>query len=175
MIKEATASTFVFREDPGGVWRTALVWHPRLECWMPSGGHVERDESAAEAALREAREETGLEVRIRGVVGVYRWEGLRRTADAVYLVEPVGGAHRRSLEAISHRFVRRSRYPRAVFPWIPQRLGDAFDVAAGAAPVLRVQRVTPRHVLFFGSTLAGALVDEVRRARGSLGRRLRRR
>ncbi len=64
MIKEATASTFVFREDLGGVWRTALVWHPRLECWMPSGGHVERDESAAEAALREAREETGLEVHL---------------------------------------------------------------------------------------------------------------
>jgi ADP-ribose pyrophosphatase YjhB (NUDIX family) len=64
VIKEATASTFVFREDPGGVWRTALVWHPRLECWMPSGGHVERDESAAEAALREAREETGLEVHL---------------------------------------------------------------------------------------------------------------
>jgi len=64
VIKEATASTFVFREDPGGVWRTALVWHPRLECWMPSGGHIERDESAAEAALREAREETGLEVHL---------------------------------------------------------------------------------------------------------------
>jgi 8-oxo-dGTP pyrophosphatase MutT (NUDIX family) len=64
VIKEAAASTFVFREDPGGVWRTALVWHPRLECWMPSGGHVERDESAAEAALREAREETGLEVHL---------------------------------------------------------------------------------------------------------------
>jgi ADP-ribose pyrophosphatase YjhB (NUDIX family) len=62
VIKEATASTFVFRRDPGGAWQTALVWHPRLECWMPSGGHVERDESAAEAAQREAREETGLRV-----------------------------------------------------------------------------------------------------------------
>lgn len=64
MIKEATASTFVFREGPGGVWQTALVWHPRLECWLPSGGHVERDESAAEAAQREATEETGLRVRL---------------------------------------------------------------------------------------------------------------
>lgn len=62
VIKEATASTFVFRRDPGGVWRTALVWHPRLKCWMPSGGHVESDESAAEAAQRKAREETGLDV-----------------------------------------------------------------------------------------------------------------
>lgn len=64
MIKEATASTFVFRRDAGGLWRTALVWHPRLECWLPSGGHVEGDESAAEAACREAREETGLAVRL---------------------------------------------------------------------------------------------------------------
>jgi hypothetical protein len=30
VIKEATTSTFVFREDPGGAWRTALVWHPRM-------------------------------------------------------------------------------------------------------------------------------------------------
>ncbi|MDQ2874881.1 MAG: NUDIX domain-containing protein [Actinomycetota bacterium] len=64
MIKEATASTFVFRKDPGGAWETALVWHPRLECWLPSGGHVESDESTAEAARREAREETGLDVRL---------------------------------------------------------------------------------------------------------------
>jgi hypothetical protein len=35
MIKEATAGTFVFRKDPGGAWQTALVWHPRLECWLP--------------------------------------------------------------------------------------------------------------------------------------------
>jgi len=62
VIKEATASTFVFRKDPAGVWQTALVWHPRLDCWMPSDGHVESDESAAEAAQREALEETGLDV-----------------------------------------------------------------------------------------------------------------
>jgi ADP-ribose pyrophosphatase YjhB (NUDIX family) len=64
VIKEATASTFVFRQDCDGLWRTALVRHPRLECWMPCGGHVENDESAAEAAWRETREETGLEVRL---------------------------------------------------------------------------------------------------------------
>ncbi|MGW4694080.1 NUDIX hydrolase [Kitasatospora cineracea] len=59
MIKEFTASAFVFRAD-GDTYRTALVWHPRLELWLPAGGHVEVDEHAAEAALREIREETGL-------------------------------------------------------------------------------------------------------------------
>ncbi len=36
------------------------TWHPRLELWLPAGGHVEVDEGAAEAALREIEEETGL-------------------------------------------------------------------------------------------------------------------
>lgn len=64
MIKEATASAFLFRVDGDGVCRTALVWHPRLELWLPAGGHVEADEGAAEAALREIGEETGLGVEL---------------------------------------------------------------------------------------------------------------
>ena len=35
VIKEPTASTFVFRRE-AGTWLTALVWHPRLECWLPT-------------------------------------------------------------------------------------------------------------------------------------------
>ncbi|MGH3153782.1 MAG: NUDIX domain-containing protein [Trebonia sp.] len=55
VIKEPTASTFVFRRQ-AGTWLTALVWHPRLECWLPCGGHVESTENTEEAAIREARE-----------------------------------------------------------------------------------------------------------------------
>jgi ADP-ribose pyrophosphatase YjhB (NUDIX family) len=55
VIKEPTASTFVFRRE-AGTWLTALVWHPRLDCWLPSGGHVENTENTEEAAIREARE-----------------------------------------------------------------------------------------------------------------------
>lgn len=64
MVKEPTASVFVFHHGPDGRWRCALVWHPRLGAWLPAGGHVERDENAAEAALREVTEETGLTARL---------------------------------------------------------------------------------------------------------------
>ncbi|QCJ47804.1 MULTISPECIES: NUDIX hydrolase [Haloprofundus] len=40
---------------------TALHEHKRLGLRLPPGGHVDRDELPHEAALREAREETGLE------------------------------------------------------------------------------------------------------------------
>jgi ADP-ribose pyrophosphatase YjhB (NUDIX family) len=39
---------------------TALHEHKRLGLRLPPGGHVDRDELPHEAALREAREETGL-------------------------------------------------------------------------------------------------------------------
>ncbi|WP_432137144.1 NUDIX hydrolase [Streptomyces sp. bgisy154] len=62
-VKESTASSFVFRLMDDG-WRLGLIWHPRLECWMLSGGHVENWENAAEAALRENSEETGWKTRL---------------------------------------------------------------------------------------------------------------
>jgi len=45
--------------------RTLLVHHRRSGGWFQPGGHFEPgDRSPAEAALREAREETGLDVRL---------------------------------------------------------------------------------------------------------------
>lgn len=62
MIIEPTSSVFILRHDRERGWVTALVWHPRLECWLPAGGHVEMDETAAQCGIREALEETGLDV-----------------------------------------------------------------------------------------------------------------
>lgn len=61
MIKHDTASVFVFHRDAGLGWRIGLIKHPLFGVWMQPGGHVEDDETPYEAALREAREETGLD------------------------------------------------------------------------------------------------------------------
>jgi 8-oxo-dGTP pyrophosphatase MutT (NUDIX family) len=50
---------------PRGV---VLLEHKRLGLWLQPGGHVDAGEAPWEAALREAREETGLEVYFTGGV-----------------------------------------------------------------------------------------------------------
>lgn len=46
--------------------RILLIHHRDLDMWLPLGGHVELDEDPEQAALREAKEESGLEVQLLG-------------------------------------------------------------------------------------------------------------
>ena len=43
-----------------------LIHHRNLNKWLPVGGHVELDEDPETAALREAKEESGLDVELLG-------------------------------------------------------------------------------------------------------------
>ena len=51
--------------------RVLLVRHADLHAWLLPGGAVEPDEAPAEAAAREALEETGLEVETGRVLGAF--------------------------------------------------------------------------------------------------------
>lgn len=63
-----------------------------FEIWcLPSGG-VEEGESLAEAAIRETKEETGIDVELTRLVGVYsRLGGLPDLHAALYEARPIGG------------------------------------------------------------------------------------
>jgi len=43
-----------------------LIHHRKLNKWLPLGGHIELDEEPEIAALREAKEESGLDVELIG-------------------------------------------------------------------------------------------------------------
>ncbi|MBI1885333.1 MAG: NUDIX domain-containing protein [Chloroflexi bacterium] len=59
MRRHFTATGFVVQGD-----RTLLLWHKRLQAWVPPGGHIDADEDPVTAVLREIREETGLEAEV---------------------------------------------------------------------------------------------------------------
>jgi ADP-ribose pyrophosphatase YjhB (NUDIX family) len=63
-----------------------------FEVWcLPSGG-VEEGESLAEAAIRETREETGVDVELTRLVGVYsRLGGMPDVHAILFAGKPVGG------------------------------------------------------------------------------------
>ena len=56
-----TVAIFVVHEG-----RVLLIHHRKLDKWLPLGGHIELDEDPEQAALREAREESGFEVELLG-------------------------------------------------------------------------------------------------------------
>jgi 8-oxo-dGTP pyrophosphatase MutT (NUDIX family) len=56
-----TVAIFVIHEG-----RVLLVHHRKMGQWLPLGGHIELDEDPEQAALREAKEESGLEVELLG-------------------------------------------------------------------------------------------------------------
>jgi 8-oxo-dGTP pyrophosphatase MutT (NUDIX family) len=46
--------------------KVLLIHHRKLDHWLPLGGHIELDEDPEQAALREAKEESGLDVELLG-------------------------------------------------------------------------------------------------------------
>lgn len=62
MQRHFTATAFIVDSKK----RTLLLWHKRLQRWMPPGGHVDNDELPEETAKRECKEETGMDVEIIG-------------------------------------------------------------------------------------------------------------
>lgn len=57
--------------------KVLLIHHRGLNKWLPVGGHIELDEEPEAAALREVREESGLEVELIGERPPTSGEGTR--------------------------------------------------------------------------------------------------
>ena len=58
--------------------------------WVVPGGYVDRGEPLTVAAIREAREECGLDVRLDGLVNIYSYPG-RAPVIVVYAATALGG------------------------------------------------------------------------------------
>ena len=132
----------VFVEDEAGAFLLDL----RRDCglWGLPGGRVETGESIEQAALRETREETGFEVRLTGLQGVYSEPAnrvvrypdngdVRHLVDIVLTARIVAGQLVCSPESIRVQFFPKDRLPapETIAPPARQAIRDYLDGAKG--------------------------------------------
>jgi len=83
---------------------------PGYGLWVFPGGYVDRGERVAEAAVREAREESGLDVRIDGLVNIYSYGGTAPII-IVYSATKMGGELCTDEECLEARLFTRDEIP----------------------------------------------------------------
>jgi ADP-ribose pyrophosphatase YjhB (NUDIX family) len=117
------ACTFVFYLDPkiavGTIVRTVSgrivlvrrAIEPGYGKWVFPGGYVDRGEPLTSAALREAREECGLDVRLDGLVNIYSYAG-RTPVIVVYAATAIGGEL-----AFDDESLEIAEFETAAIPW----------------------------------------------------------
>jgi len=130
-----TIGAFAVIFDPQGQGRVLLCHRRDIDLWNLPGGGLEGSELPTEAALREVREETGLEVEIERLVGVYG----KNDKDLVFTFEcrVVGGQLSTSDESDAYGYFAIDQIPLNTNPKHVERIRDAQK--REAAPVFRRQ------------------------------------
>ena len=106
---------------------------PHIGRWSFPSGYVDRGERVEDAAVRETREETGLHVRLTGLLGLYSGTG-QPVALAVYVAEVVCGVLSAGHDADGAAFFAVEDMPPLPFPHDYRILQDwkAFRARCGA-------------------------------------------
>ena len=115
MIRQITATVYIIEDNC-----ILLIYHKKFKKWLPPGGHLEPGELPPDGAIREAKEETGLDIELLPQENV--WIQKQRNArsferpymclleyipkhdeypehehmDFIYIGKPIGGRLRRN-------------------------------------------------------------------------------
>jgi 8-oxo-dGTP diphosphatase len=107
------ACSFIFYQDPKVVAGTVIMLdggivllkrgvEPALGKWVFPGGYVDRGESVQDAAVRETREESQLDVKLGPLLNVYSYPRSPNVI-VVYTAEVVGGRLTAADESVDAR------------------------------------------------------------------------
>lgn len=104
----------VVAEKEGRILMVRRNHEPQMGCWSFPSGFVDAGEPVEEAAVREVREETGVEVALRGLLGVYSHPN-ERTIFIAYAGTVVSGEPTPGDEAIAVQYFDPDRLPPPAF------------------------------------------------------------
>lgn len=117
-----TGCDFVFYLDPKVAVGTVIrmpdarivlvrrAIEPGYGKWVFPGGYVDRGEHLHAAAIREAREESGLDIRLDGLINVYSYAG-RAPVVIVYAATALAGTLQIDEESLEARTVTAAEIP----------------------------------------------------------------
>ena len=128
-----------------------LILRHDVRFWALPGGAVEPGETFEEAAVREAREETGYDVHIERFVGEYWRPQYPNGGDRIRIYRGYvtgGNPSQRGWEAVDVRWFPVHRLPLRLSPFAREHIRDAL---AGSPPVYREQRLSLGWRLFLGA------------------------
>jgi len=121
--------------------RRILLCHRRdYDIWNLPGGRVESGELPTEAAIREVHEETGLDIHIKRLVGVYG-KSYRDEIVFVFEGDSIGGAITPTEESDICEYFGVDEFPINTIPHHVERIHDALDNCL--EPKFRCQTGTP--------------------------------
>ena len=102
-----------------------LLGHRRdIDWWNLPGGGMESGETVDEALCREVREETGLEVKVEQLVGVYS-KPQKQEVVLTFLCQVIGGTLQSTEEIRESRYFAPDALPENTLPKHRQRIEDA--------------------------------------------------
>lgn len=141
---DAANSSPVFRigvfalifDDQGHI----LLGHRRdTDWWNLPGGGMELEEAVDEALCREVREETGLEVKVERLVGVYS-KPQKQEVVLTFRCNVTGGSLQATEEISESRYFPPDALPGNTLPKHRQRIEDA--LLNQCAAIIRAQRTS---------------------------------
>ena len=111
---------------------------PGYGLWVFPGGYVDRGEQLEEAAVREAREECGLDVRLEGLVSLHSYRG-HTTVVVVYAATAIGG----TLTVADEESLEVGTFAADTIPWSSLAFDsthEALGAYFGSRPQMRLAR-----------------------------------
>ncbi|MGE5335151.1 MAG: NUDIX domain-containing protein [Nitrososphaerota archaeon] len=124
------------------VGQVLLMQREDLRVWALPGGNIEPGETAAEAAIREVEEETGIHVELRELVGLYERPEWVDDHCAIFAARPVGGTLRpQQGEAFDVAYFPVDALPDQLVWWHRQPIADALARAGSGGSAVWRQEV----------------------------------